>query len=442
MRAPLIVTVALLAAGAANAAGAPNAPLLHGLNAQEHAGRADVRLVLHRPATITATITRIVTPGRERTLRRMPGEPQRAGKVTVPLGPLPGGAWRVHLRAIETDGRVSRYRVGLRVPTRLTIAASGDLLMHGSLIARSRQLGGGRHHNVVPMLAPIAPVIRAADAALCQTETPIGGGAPQGYPIFRAPGSLADAIRATGWDICSTASNHTLDGGSAGIRATLGALDRVGVRHTGAARSAAEADRPVILDVGGVPVGFVAATEHTNGIPRPHPWSVRPATAAAIRAQVARTRRAGARAVIVNVHWGEEYQHAPSAFQRSLAAALVKIPGVTAVVGQHVHVVQPIRYLGGVPVVYGEGNLLAGQFGNRQDGLIALLRLEVPPAGTARVVRVDYVPTHVAWPELTVRPVAAGDGGEQGASWRRTVAVVGRSNRVGPLSAANADRWP
>src|SRR5436309_2216689 len=74
-----------------------------------------------------------------------------------------------------------------------------------------------------------------------------------------------------------------------------------------------------------------------------------------------RFRRAGAQAVLVNLHWGTEYQHAPDTFQRALAARLARSPDITVVLGQHVHVVQPIRAVGRKVVVFGEGNLLSNQ---------------------------------------------------------------------------------
>ena len=67
-------------------------------------------------------------------------------------------------------------------------------------------------------------------------------------------------------------------------------------------------------------VALLAYTQMTNGIPLPHPWSVNLAGAGRILRDARRARRAGARAVIVNLHWGTGYQHAPDAFQRTLAA--------------------------------------------------------------------------------------------------------------------------
>jgi poly-gamma-glutamate synthesis protein (capsule biosynthesis protein) len=103
---------------------------------------------------------------------------------------------------------------------------------------------------------------------------------------------------------------------------------------------------------------------------------------------------------------------------------------VTAVVGQHVHVVQPIRWINGKPVVFGEGNLLSNQTAaccaaGSQDGLIALLDLRVGGTGV-RAVRVRYLPTYVRHPDFTIEHA-------RGRSRARTVRIAGRSRRVVPI---------
>ena len=68
----------------------------------------------------------------------------------------------------------------------------------------------------------------------------------------------------SGWDACSTASNHTLDVGQRGVNATIRALDRAGLRHTGSYRSKAASRRPTILEAKGVKVAFLAYTALTK----------------------------------------------------------------------------------------------------------------------------------------------------------------------------------
>jgi hypothetical protein len=314
-------------------------------------------------------------------------------------------------------------------PVHLTIEVDGDLLIHQPIWEQARALAGGHGYDFAPLLRRVRPYIRRADLAFCHVETPMGPGAPSGYPVFKTPPALARAIRKTGWDACSTASNHTLDQGASGVASTLRALNRAGVRHAGSAARRSRGRHITMLRAKGVKVALLAYTEMTNGIPLPHPWSVNLARPRRIIRDAARARRKGADAVIVNLHWGDEYQSAPSAFQRRLVHQLSRSHDITAIVGQHVHVVQPIRRVQHRWIVYGEGNLLSNQTAAccpaaSQDGLLAFLHLRIHHH--ARVTRVTYLPTYVSHPNYTVVPA-------RGASRRRTIATVGHSHHLRPL---------
>ncbi|MEA2125067.1 MAG: hypothetical protein QOI80_1849 [Solirubrobacteraceae bacterium] len=333
--------------------------------------------------------------------------------------------WRALLVAVL----VALAPASAAAATHLTIEVNGDLLIHEPIWERARALAGGHGYAFAPLLRRVRPWIRGADLAFCHVETPMAPGAPSGYPVFRTPPALARAIHRTGWDACSTASNHTVDQGQSGVDSTLRALNRYGVRHAGSAPSAARARHITILGAKGVKVALLAYTEMTNGIAPPHPWSVNLARADRIIRDAARARRAGAQAVIVNLHWGTEFQSAPSTFQRTLVRRLAHSDDITAIVGQHVHVVQPIRRHKGRWIVYGEGNLLSNQTSAccpaaAQDGMLVLLDLVV--GDRARVNRIRYVPTYVRHPDYTVLPA-------HGASRRRTVRVVGHGPHLRPL---------
>jgi poly-gamma-glutamate capsule biosynthesis protein CapA/YwtB (metallophosphatase superfamily) len=232
-------------------------------------------------------------------------------------------------------------------PVRLTLAASGDLLIHSPLFERARALGDGDDYDFKPMFRYVKPRIDGADLAICHLETPLTTGTPRAYPVFAAPADLAPAIRDTGWDACTTASNHTLDAGQEGVEETVRELDRAGVKPAGSYRSAAARGETTMLEAKGVRIALLAYTETTNGVPLPKPYSVNLARRERILADARRARQRGAEVVIVSLHWGTEYQHAPSAKQRRLADALTRSPDVSAIIGQHVHVVQPIRRVNG-----------------------------------------------------------------------------------------------
>jgi hypothetical protein len=329
------------------------------------------------------------------------------------------------------------------------IVASGDLLIHAPVWQRASALGHGRY-DFRPLLARVKPIVSRAALAICHVETPMGAGAPTGYPVFNSPKELAAAIKWTGWDVCDTSSNHSIDKGQAGIKTTAAALDAAGIRHTGSFRTAAESRRILIVTVRGLRIAFLSYAYSTNGVPLPHPWSVNLVSTAKIVADARLARKRGANLVIANLHAGSEYVHEPSAQQRDLATYLLQRGIVDAIVGQHVHVVQPIRRVRGRFVVYGEGNLLSNQTSaccpvESQDGLIAVLHVRATGLH-ARVTSVDYIPTMVEHPSLVVQPLGARLAGlsRQGlgtsalaralrASYRRTVGYAGRSRLIQPL---------
>src|SRR5215208_3529450 len=202
--------------------------------------------------------------------------------------------------ALVALGLMWAQQVGAPAAARVdfTVAASGDLLIHGPVAARALANGGGRRYDFRPMFGSVRARIAGADLALYHMETPLVPGPVQGYPSFRTPPGLARSVRRVGWDVCSTASNHSLDAGEYGVGTTLRALRRAGVRATGSARSARDRRRTTMLRVRGVPVAFLSYTAVSNGQAVPHPWTVNWASSGLILSDARRARRRGARIVI------------------------------------------------------------------------------------------------------------------------------------------------
>jgi poly-gamma-glutamate capsule biosynthesis protein CapA/YwtB (metallophosphatase superfamily) len=299
-------------------------------------------------------------------------------------------------------------------PAAITLAFSGDMLVSDELRAQAARNAGGDGFDFTPMLREVAPIIRAADWAVCHQETPISAdnSALSGYPTFSAPFQLATAEKAAGYDACTTASNHTVDKGTAGIKSTLDTFDRTGIRHVGSARSAAEASKFTIYTVRGVRIGHLAYAYGLNGIPAPTPWSVNLIDPARIRADAAAIRAAGAQFVVVSLHFGTEKDQTPTAYQREVVDAVLRSPDVDLIIGHHAHVVQPIqRRPDGRWVVFGLGNLLAqqalmpgeGTAPPHRDGVIVRVTIAAGPNGRYAVRRVGYVPTFVLAPQDVVK---------------------------------------
>ncbi|MFJ7207238.1 CapA family protein [Streptomyces sp. NPDC098789] len=314
-----------------------------------------------------------------------------------------------------------------------TLVATGDIIPYPSIIERSALDAGGDGHDFRKILGGVKAVVSAADMAVCHHEIPYGepGGPYTGYPTFKAPHELADALKDTGYDSCSTASNHTLDAGYPGLARTLDHLDRVGIKHSGSARGAAEATTPVLFEAGGAKVAQLSYTYGTNGIPVPEgkPWSVNLIDQRRIIADARAARAAGANVVVLSVHWGTEWQTAPNEQQLELARALTASrteggPDLDLILGTHNHVPQPYEKVngtwvaptrGGVSkgaavddngtwVIYGMGDQVAGEMFNHTGARdlrgnmssLGRFRFEPPTAQGQRwrVTKAEFVPLY------------------------------------------------
>jgi poly-gamma-glutamate synthesis protein (capsule biosynthesis protein) len=322
---------------------------------------------------------------------------------------------------------------------RITVAFTGDFLAtHATWEAASRN-AGGHGYDFGPMVRRLGTLTSSADLAICHLETPLAGrGVPlSDFPRYAVPRQLADAIRRAGYDGCSTASNHSLDHGSAGIRTTLRKLDSLGIAHTGTARSAGEAARITRYRVGKAVLAHLSYTASFNGLEPDHAWEANRLDVERIISRARRARRQDADIVVLSLHWGTEHRHSPTAEQTTLARRLTASKAIDLIVGHHAHVIQPIRRVHWRYVAYGLGNSLSGMtaalFGPAvQDGIALLVTFERGPRKW-HVRRIRYAPTWVHPGPFVVRLVGpAIDLGrlspsilaELRRSWQRTVATV------------------
>ncbi|MBZ9599321.1 CapA family protein [Streptomyces yangpuensis] len=292
-----------------------------------------------------------------------------------------------------------------------TLVASGDVLPHTSVIRHAADDAEGEGHDFRPMFSGVKAMVSGADLALCHMETIYGeeGGPFSGYPAFKSPPEVADGLKDAGYDGCSTASNHTLDDGAAGLRRTLDRFDKVGLRHAGSARTAAEAAAVTTYTAGSAKVAHLAYTYDTNGYPLPdgQPWAVNLMKQDRIVADARAARKAGADVVLVSVHWGTEWQTEPDETQLSLGRALTASrtgdrPDIDLILGTHAHIPQPYEKVNGTWIVYGMGDQVAGEMFNHSGardmrgnyGSIGRFTF-APPAGAGQrwqVTKAEFVP--------------------------------------------------
>lgn len=323
------------------------------------------------------------------------------------------------------------------------VAATGDLITHSKVSAVARKAGGG--WNFQRFFSNIGPLIAGADLAICHQETVIGPGPPRGFPRFRGPRAIPRAEAAIGWDACSTASNHSFDHGAKGIDSTLDALNSNGIAHAGTYRTRSGSEKARLIKAHGHRVALLSYTGGVNpsGFNAPA-WQPERTRFGRILADARRARRAGAEAVIVNLHWGHDVEPEPGARRIAYARRLLDHHAISALIGQGPHVVWPIEFFHGKPAVMSEGNLLYAHDprnqGWEESGIVALLKFH-PSRGKLRATGVRYVPLTQRRDDLKLF-TALGDPPESAALQQRirddyihATEVIGSSDRVQPLPA-------
>ncbi len=216
----------------------------------------------------------------------------------------------------------------------------------------------------------LQPVFDKADILAANLESPLTT-APvttNGYALCAPPARVTD-IKAASFDLVTFANNHSMDCGEAGISQTLSILRSNDIQIAG------PSPEPVYMRRRGKTLAFIALDDISS--PVDLPWVKAIISSTAPKSDL----------VIISIHWGSEYQAAPSARQRWLASTLVEA-GADVIVGHHPHVIQPVESLprgnGKSPalVFYSLGNALFDQHGLPDTRTGAGVNLILGPGGS------------------------------------------------------------
>ena len=246
---------------------------------------------------------------------------------------------------------------------------------------------GTNRENPESMFKNVKQMISGADISFCQLEpvlTDRGVPLPQARLTCSSTPSAAAAFRDAGFDVVSFATNHCMDWGRDGFFDTLEVLEKSGLRQVGAGANIDEARRPVIFDVNGTRVAFLAycsilpqdywATDRRPGCTPLRGFTVyeqvehdQPGTPCRIHSYPHRDDMAAmiediknakqeADIVIMSAHWGIHFKEAEIAeYQRDYAHAAID-NGADLILGHHAHILKPIEVYRGKVIFYSLGN--------------------------------------------------------------------------------------
>jgi len=296
-------------------------------------------------------------------------------------------------------------------PKKTRILFGGDVMLsrHVARVARSL-------HDPASPLRDLAPVLRSADIAFVNLESPFSDrGRPTEHGmIFKAEPEMIAALQLAGVSIVSTANNHARDGGDYGVAFTLSWLHRHGILTVGSAPTPEAAHSGTVIELHGERFGFLAYTfDQSNGNYNDIDPRIPALDIPAMQSDVARLLK-HATVVIVSMHAGTEYQPRPNARQIEFAQAALDA-GASVVAGHHPHVTQPWERRPNGVIFYSLGNLVFDQFqrADTQRGALAEVVFSgktLESAALLPIVIVQTVPHLVSAPAAQSEKNVAASG--------------------------------
>ena len=278
---------------------------------------------------------------------------------------------------------------------------AGDIMQHETQLKMALQNDGKYSYSYC--FRHIKELVKSADISVANLETTIGKSGYSGYPSFCAPDSFLHAVKDAGFKVLLFANNHCMDKGKRGALYTLDMLDSLQISHCGVYRNAKEREEryPLIIEEKGIRVAILNYTYGTNGRDIPHPMVVNLIEKETISRDIQTAKEKAPDAIIVCMHWGDEYVSLPPQHIKELSDWLIE-QGVDHIIGNHPHVVQPIeiRESKTTPdrnvVAYSTGNLVSNMSLRRTDGGIMIAMKLLKILNYTRPFNVRYLLTWIA----------------------------------------------
>jgi hypothetical protein len=145
----------------------------------------------------------------------------------------------------------------------LKISFIGDIMFERQCIKAC--LSEGKSFDA--MFEPVKGILTQSDYVVGNLET-VCAGKDQKYSheiySFNSPDSVLDALKLSGISMVTTANNHCLDRGVAGLIRTLEELDKRGIEHTGTFSKNNESEKFLTKDFFDLKIAFISYTYGTN----------------------------------------------------------------------------------------------------------------------------------------------------------------------------------
>ncbi|NLV88654.1 MAG: CapA family protein [Tissierellia bacterium] len=309
---------------------------------------------------------------------------------------------------VESEGETIEEPIEEAKISNIKILAVGDIMFHSPQYnaAFNKEIN---EYDFTSVFKYVKKYIESVDLAIGNLETVIAGEEVgySGYPRFNTPEAALFAIKEAGFDILSTANNHSLDQGKAGLINTIDNIHKYGMKNIGTYK---EENTILVEEINEIKIGFLSYTYGLNGMDytlteEELDYMVNLIDEDKIKSHIEDAKDMELDLIVVFIHWGNEYQREPSPYQMELGEKIIEW-GADIILGSHPHVVQKSQIINKDGkdkfIIYSMGNFLSNQrketIGNpyTEDGIMVQLEIEKDLADNNTIIKnIHYIPTWV-----------------------------------------------
>ncbi|MFC7367422.1 CapA family protein [Vreelandella zhaodongensis] len=255
------------------------------------------------------------------------------------------------------------------------VGAVGDILLHGNVI---RSCKSGDDYDFSAKMGLAEALFKNFDISIVNQESiAAGSNYPiSSYPKFNSPTQILDYLVYMGVDIVNVANNHMLDFGQDALSSYISNLKQRNLEYVGC--EVDDSTTYKVIESNGIKVAFISYTDGSK-LPiktinelninyfKGESYAMRMNHRLTKIKRDIKEAKAHADAVILSLHFGEEYHRLPNSFQREVVITLAET-SVDVIIGHHPHVLQPTEWIENsmgkqVLVAYSLGNFFSGQGG-------------------------------------------------------------------------------
>lgn len=322
---------------------------------------------------------------------------QSKGSCVITVSMDSGESTQVNIRVARNLERTDKKRA--------VIMLAGDLMC--SLNHQRKAVK--RNFDFTYSFDEIRDILNSADYSVGVLETVCYDNAPfeceqkrtfSGSPNCNSPSTFIEAVKYGGFDAVVTANNHNCDCAGNGLLKTVDIIKNNGLTNIGTL-----GDNPVLVDINGIKVAFIACNMISNGLEENmfamgdeanHARIIGKYTRESFSEFADKAKAMGAEYIIGYQHFGKMNSSQVRAYQQTAAQEMADC-GADLIVGSHPHVMQRAEYINAadgrrVLCCYSLGNFLTSMNEMTENTESALLRVSLERTAKGISSQTAYIP--------------------------------------------------